>query len=99
MPPSCHSNMDCDSHDAPDDCIVILYFFATGELIGSTSYDALSRDGYIIQQCAYAVFLSGAGAGIVEEVVFRGVIMKAIEKAYNIKMAILLPRSYSARSI
>lgn len=73
--------------------IVSLFYitFVPVELIGNTSYGALSRSGYIIQQCAYAVFLSGAGAGIVEEVVFRGVIMKAIEKAYNMKMAVILP--------
>ena len=37
------------------------------------------------------VFFTGFGAGIVEEMVFRGVMMSAIEKRYNKRIAIIIP--------
>lgn len=38
-----------------------------------------------------AVFVTGFGAGVVEEIVFRGVIMKIFERRWGIKVAILVP--------
>lgn len=38
-----------------------------------------------------AVFVSGIGAGVVEELIFRGVIMKALEKRWGKRVAILVP--------
>lgn len=40
---------------------------------------------------ATGIFFTGLGAGIVEEMVFRGVMMRAIEKRFNKKIAILVP--------
>ncbi len=37
------------------------------------------------------VFFTGFGAGIVEELVFRGIMMNAIQKRFNIFVAILVP--------
>ncbi|MBR5799437.1 MAG: CPBP family intramembrane metalloprotease [Lachnospiraceae bacterium] len=37
------------------------------------------------------IFFSGLGAGIVEEMVFRGIMMSAIEKRFNRKVAIIVP--------
>ncbi|MBQ7944786.1 MAG: CPBP family intramembrane metalloprotease [Lachnospiraceae bacterium] len=37
------------------------------------------------------IFFTGFGAGIVEEMVFRGLMMSAIEKRYNKKVAIIVP--------
>ncbi len=37
------------------------------------------------------IFFTGLGAGIVEEMVFRGLMMGAIEKRYNKKVAIIVP--------
>lgn len=37
------------------------------------------------------IFFTGLGAGIVEEMVFRGVMMSAIEKRFNKKIAIFVP--------
>lgn len=38
-----------------------------------------------------SIFFTGFGAGIVEEMVFRGVMMSAIEKRFNKKIAIIVP--------
>ncbi len=37
------------------------------------------------------IFFTGFGAGIVEEMVFRGMIMSVLEKRYNKKIAIIIP--------
>lgn len=37
------------------------------------------------------IFFTGLGAGIVEEMVFRGIMMKSIEKRFNKKVAIIVP--------
>lgn len=37
------------------------------------------------------IFFTGFGAGIVEEMVFRGVMMSAIEKRFNKKIAVIVP--------
>ena len=37
------------------------------------------------------IFLTGLGAGIVEEMVFRGIMMRVIEKRFNKKIAIIVP--------
>ncbi|MBQ8624710.1 MAG: CPBP family intramembrane metalloprotease [Agathobacter sp.] len=37
------------------------------------------------------IFFTGFGAGIVEEMVFRGLMMSAIEKRYNKKVAVIVP--------
>lgn len=37
------------------------------------------------------IFFTGFGAGIVEEMVFRGILMGAIEKRFNKKIAIIVP--------
>lgn len=38
-----------------------------------------------------AVFFYGFATGIVEEIIFRGVIMGSLEKRFNIKVAIIIP--------
>lgn len=37
------------------------------------------------------IFFTGLGAGIVEELVFRGIMMRVIEKRFNKKIAIIVP--------
>lgn len=37
------------------------------------------------------IFFTGLGAGIVEEIVFRGIMMSVIEKRFNKKIAIIVP--------
>ena len=37
------------------------------------------------------IFFTGLGAGIVEEMVFRGIMMRVIEKRFNKKIAIIVP--------
>lgn len=37
------------------------------------------------------IFIGGFGAGIVEEIVFRGIMMSVIEKRFNKKIAIIVP--------
>lgn len=48
-------------------------------------------DGYLISLVTGAVLWTGLAVGIVEEAVFRGVIMTALEKRWNRKAAILAP--------
>lgn len=50
-------------------------------------FDATETAGIITA----AVFYYGIGAGIVEEVVFRGVVMAALEKRFNKTVAVLVP--------
>lgn len=45
----------------------------------------------ILNNTTAALFYIGMGAGVVEEIVFRGVIMTALEKRWNKVIAILIP--------
>lgn len=44
-----------------------------------------------INSVIFAIFVTGIGAGVVEEMVFRGIIMKLVEEKSNAITAILLP--------
>ncbi len=45
----------------------------------------------ILELLSAGIFFTGFGAGVVEEMVFRGIMMSAIEKRYNKKVAIIVP--------
>lgn len=45
----------------------------------------------ILNIVTYAIFSVGIGAGVVEEIVFRGIIMKSLEEWYGKKIAIVVP--------
>lgn len=47
--------------------------------------------GQIVNIVLYAIFRTGLGAGVVEEMVFRGLIMKALEKSWGKLVAIFIP--------
>ena len=66
--------------------VSLFYLLAVdGELIKNTRVE---NEIYTI---IYAVFITGISAGIVEEFIFRGLIMKIIEKYWCKTAAILLP--------
>lgn len=67
-------------------CVVFLSFLSGGEWVKNT-FD-LETEAEIITS---AVFFYGFGAGIVEEIVFRGMIMGCLEKRFNTKAAIIIP--------
>lgn len=54
----------------------------------STNEHTLSQS---IEILLYAIFDAGLGAGIVEELIFRGLIFSTLAKNYNIKVAVLIP--------
>lgn len=66
--------------------IVCLYIFVPGKLY----YNGFSatRNIFIILQ---GVFNIGISAGVAEEIIFRGIIMKTLEDKYNMKIAIIIP--------
>lgn len=47
--------------------------------------------GEIFGRLGAGIFFTGIAAGFVEEMVFRGVIFRLIEKAWNIKAAVIIP--------
>ena len=68
-------------------CLVSLVLCATP---GHWQNNMLSGSE-ISQIVTRAVFVAGIGAGLVEEMLFRGVIMSAMEKRWNRYMAIFVP--------
>ena len=66
--------------------VVSIYFLLSGDL-SLTEY-GLSKKLSLITA---GVFFIGIGAGIVEEMVFRGIIMNSLNKKYNRKIAIIVP--------
>lgn len=64
----------------------------TGLLMTSGHWDNREMDGaQIADSITSAVFVSGLAVGAVEEAVFRGVIMKALEMRWNKAVAIIVP--------
>ncbi|MBQ4397821.1 MAG: CPBP family intramembrane metalloprotease [Clostridia bacterium] len=47
--------------------------------------------GKIFEILSAGIFFTGIGSGFVEEMVFRGIIFHALEKAWNRKMAVIIP--------
>ena len=60
--------------------------FVPGELVSS---EASGKD--ILDILSAGIFWTGIGAGFVEEIVFRGVILHCLKKAWNTGIAVLLP--------
>lgn len=68
-------------------CIVSAVFLFTPGHFENNSYELLK----ILEIISGAVFFYGIGTGIVEEVIFCGVIMTALEHRFNKSVAILVP--------
>ena len=68
-------------------CMVSATFLLTSGHFENNAYDTLK----VLELTAGAVFFYGIGTGIVEEVVFRGVIMTVLEKRFNKYVAIFVP--------
>lgn len=66
--------------------ISIIYLQMPGTMV-NTRMDA----GEICYTIVYAVVFYGIAAGISEELVFRGVIMKVLEQAWNKSVAVIIP--------
>lgn len=60
--------------------------FFSGEYFFSTMSVPL-----ILSVLGKGVFMAGLGAGFVEEMVFRGVLFHSLEKAWNTRIAVILP--------
>ena len=66
--------------------IIGIYLLLPGTLV--SSFIDLTKKLNILTT---GIFFSGISAGIVEEMVFRGIIMNSLDKRYGKKVAILLP--------
>ncbi len=74
-------------------CAFVLPFAVSGILV-LTPGNLVTNDlttSEIINQVTYAMLWAGLAVGIVEELVFRGIIMTALEKRWNKQIAILIP--------
>lgn len=67
--------------------VVIVYLF----LFDGNFVENPSLINSKIQIISSGIFYTGLGAGIVEEMVFRGFILNLLKEKYNIKIAIILP--------
>lgn len=67
--------------------LVLLISMLAGGQWETNTFDAEITSAIITS----AVAFYGLAAGIVEEIIFRGVIMGALEKKFNIKVAIIIP--------
>ncbi len=65
---------------------VCIYFLLPGTL--SISNYTLNKKLSIVTA---GIFFSSIGAGVVEEMVFRGIIMNSLSKRYNKKIAVIVP--------
>lgn len=66
--------------------VITIFLLTPGEFI-QNEFNGSQAIGIIIT----AIFVTGLGAGIVEEMVFRGVIMTVLEKQWGRGIAILVP--------
>lgn len=66
--------------------VSVVFLLMPGEMI-KNQMDTAS----VLDIVTVAVFYVGFGAGVVEEMVFRGIIMSSIEKRWNKKIAIIVP--------
>lgn len=66
--------------------IAVYILFVPGTFV-ENSLDAVLK----LEILSYGIFFTGFGAGIVEEMVFRGVLMSAVEKRFGKKVAIIVP--------
>ncbi len=62
------------------------FLFVPGQVVAS---DMGTGEALVILSAG--IFFGGLGAGVVEEIVFRGVIFRSLEKAWNTKVAVIVP--------
>lgn len=66
--------------------VACIYIFIPGKFYYN-GYSATKNISIILQ----GIFTIGISAGVTEEIIFRGIIMKILEDRYNIKIAIIIP--------
>ncbi|EJO5347792.1 CPBP family intramembrane metalloprotease [Clostridium botulinum] len=74
-------------------CAILLSIIVSGILL-CTPGELVKNDmdmGHLVNIVLRAIFKVGLGAGVVEEMVFRGLIMKALEKRWGKMIAIIIP--------
>lgn len=71
--------------------ILPLLVVGTYLLLPGTFHKSNLNTTEVLNLLSVGIIFTGISAGIVEEMVFRGMIMGAIEKRYNKKIAILIP--------
>ncbi len=67
--------------------VTVFYLLCVPGTFEKNPLDAVSK----LELLSYGIFFTGFGAGIVEEMVFRGILMGAIEKRFNKTVAIIVP--------
>ncbi|MBQ4311667.1 MAG: CPBP family intramembrane metalloprotease [Oscillospiraceae bacterium] len=73
-------------------CVTIGYVLLGGELSYGTFPVTLYDRTYTASEAVFnGIFMAGLGAGIVEEMIFRGVIMSSLEKSFGRAFAVIVP--------
>lgn len=70
----------------PTAVMAVYLLLIPGEFVSS----GMSREK-VWETLSAGIFFTGLGAGFVEEIVFRGVIFRSLEKAWNTKVAVIVP--------
>ena len=73
-------------------CVTIGYVLLGGELSYGTFPVTLNDRTYTASEAVFrGIFMAGLGAGIVEEMIFRGIIMGSLEKSFGRAFAVIFP--------
>lgn len=67
--------------------VTVFYLLCVPGTFEKNPLDAVSK----LELLSYGIFFTGFSAGIVEEMVFRGILMGVIEKRFNKTVAIIVP--------